>query len=128
MITNFLSYFVCLSPEKDRDFVDEQLGSGAHFVAVPRVTIECGAEHVDECRSSPVATRPRCKLCDTCLMMHYDIEEHTDWVTLKTLDEASKAYVVERLAQPKHIYCDFIVEEGIPEGKQAKEYAELQAK
>ena len=100
--------------------MDEQLGSGANFVAVPRVTID-GAEHVDECRSSPVATRPRCTKCDTCIMMHYDIETHTDWVTLKTLDAASKAYVVQNLPQPKHIYCDFIVEEGKPEGKQAKD-------
>jgi len=51
--------------------------------------------------------------------MRYDLEAHTDWVALKTLDVDSKAYVIEFLPQPKHIYCEFIVEEGKPEGVKA---------
>ena len=116
--------FVCFcSMCTDRTYIDplfpDHMGQG--WCAIPKFEyLKGSSENVKVTRTSPFASRGRCKLCDSPLTMQYDCEINTTWVALDTLARPEehtsffaslpeKAYIhvpAVRAGEPVHVAED----------------------
>ena len=71
----------------DRTYVDPLFpdNKGQGWCAIPRFKFLGGMKNIKVTRTSPFATRSRCKLCNSSLTMQYDCEVNTTWVALDTV-------------------------------------------